>query len=555
MQPSFGRGERSGALKSEPNVAPNSYEQGTSIGGSPLSNVRSAPSFSIKSRRSLSESPGKADIPGPAAYSVPTVAGTSVVSTIRSPPAYSLRPRTQGAKNLNESLPGPLDYSPSESHTRASSPSYSMRRKTRPLDPKPNNDIGPAGFVIQNDGSAVLSTRPHSPSFSLRPRTVDPAEIARAHSPNPSPADYTVPPAVGYSNVWTNTGGAFSMRSRTREPRKQELPGPSDYDVPSSIGQTHISDYRSPQSFVFRGSEKLIHKPVGSTPDMVGPSSYSVPSVFSPKSERSPFKSSGSGPSLRSRPTHGSPTEAALHSSSPGPAAYLPEVLHNNTQPHFGKSERLQPTAEIKHRSSTPGVGSYRIDDRPISRSSPSWSMRSRTQSPTKLSEELGPAAYNLQGSALGNKQPTRSSSPAFSIKMRWPSGRTNDNPGPGTYGTLHLPHLESLYQRTAHLSGRISPLISTARSSFTMNGSPSRHQEGLEKSSFSSSKMLDSMELDSNTPSKGGDITFGNGSAFTQKSGKKNILTDRKTSPGGSSPGDMMEKTTRHSESSLLTA
>jgi hypothetical protein len=111
------------------------------------------------------------------------------------------------------------------------------------------------------------------------------------------------------------------------------------------------------------------------------------------------------------------------------------------------------------------------FDFNKVKRASPAFSMRPRTVAAGDRAEltNLGPAAYNLQGSGLHSVQ--RSNTPSWTMKARWrTTRRERDNgvPGPGAYGELLLPFLEMKMKSRAGSRGgsrRASPAASRSPS------------------------------------------------------------------------------------------
>lgn len=381
--------------------------------------------------------------PGPSTYTLPSLVGTPIpLSTFTTPPAYSLRAKTPNIydKSLQTSqFPSSHDYSPSDRLTRrATTPSYSIRQRFDSPTTGQNDTVGPAAYSPTTPDTRIR--------ISMRPKTVDPAEIARNKNRfgTPSALDYTIPSSVGESNFWPNLGAAQSMLGKHPDiNHERHTPGPADYTIRSTIGSGQVvSTVQNPSGVSFKGTGKGSQSPLGSSGPNIGPNSYSLPSVFSGGNDKSIFKSSGTGYSFNSR--HEYPY---LDHCSPGPAAYDISTAFTSESPkqsRFSQSQRLLPTAQEKHRATTPAPSAYgRVDARFAQRRAPAWSIRSKSERPSKAHLTPGPDNY-------GYASLPKTHIP-ISVKGRWKEPPSNPSVGPGAYGVLHLPHLELLYKRTAN--------------------------------------------------------------------------------------------------------
>lgn len=458
MQAAFTRGSREHKYKDSSEVGPAGFYLPPVVGSSPLSGIKSAPAFSLKPRGASPINIGSArDNPGPGAYDVGSLIGKSMISTARSAPSYTLRPRhsSHGARSPS---PSPAEYSPNASLTLKAPPSYSIGVRTAlPGFRTGAGELGPGAYdviSITGIGQATArgrgATKPSSPAFSLRARTVDPAESARARSPAPSPFEYQVPTSIGPSFIH-HSNGAFSIRSRPKETSSRgPRPGPADYSLPSALGDASITDVtlHGAPSFSFSGNGQRSQSRGSPSP---GPAAYSIPSTL-----RSMSPTSHNGITLKHRPLlTGSQYEASLKNPSPGPAAYdrgdvTVLSVHSATRtPGLSRAPRLSPTSAEKAAASGPATLITNLDMSKVKPTAPSFTMRSRIELPVKHNDINGPAAYNLQGSGIVS--PSKKNGPAWSLGKRWDTrSRDNGVPGPGAYGDFSLPFLDAKMNHTA---------------------------------------------------------------------------------------------------------
>lgn len=266
------------------------------------------------------------------------------------------------------------------------------------------------------------------------------------------------------SAVYSNRG-AFSIRGRQGEPRRAESPAPNAYDIPTTLGAEGSIELPAAPRAVFSRGERLRYTANGSTGVGVGPASYNIPSAFT---AHSVFNRTGGGYSLNSRRSYGSVEDIPLRSPSPGPAAYeVPTTLGSSAnsrvrsppRPTFSRSDR-NPNGSIQKRArQTPGVGAYALDVSPIKASSPSFSLRPRTQQTIRPADVNGPAAYSPRVGGFGFQAiSTKPSGAAFSMTGRAKPGRLSDTPGPGAYGQLVMPLLERSLKASQKLHSNRRP-------------------------------------------------------------------------------------------------
>jgi len=258
------------------------------------------------------------------------------------------------------------------------------------------------------------------------------------------------------------------VRGRPVERHRPELatPGPGEYGLPSTVGGVQaVSSVTSPPAAGFGIGDR----PAGASRSAIetpGPGTYAVPSAF-----RSLSPGSAYGVSLRGR----LPGEdaARLKNASPGPAAfgqldYTALGTHPKPRtPGLSKGARMSVTKSQLETMRGPKTVLAVFDFNKVKRASPAFSMRPRTVAAGDRPEltNLGPAAYNLQGSGLHSAQ--RSNSPSWTMKARWRTTRherDNGVPGPGAYGELLLPFLEMKMKSRAG-SRRASPSASRSPS------------------------------------------------------------------------------------------
>jgi hypothetical protein len=442
-------------------VSPQEYSLKSTLGRESL--LKASPAYSLGAR--LAEPTGdKEESPGPNAYNVPSLIkaeGGTFSSTVASSPRFTMRPR--GREVSREAGPSPVEYSPSFRHVRSSSPAFSFRPRTSAPLTGPSPDVGPNKYALA--ASQATALRPRTPAFSLGERTVTTDDInVRSRATMPAPGAYAVPSAIGVSPFWSNSGGASTMRARLNDPSRAQTPSPLEYSLPSTLARSMVSVWKSAPSTRLATRGPRLAPSLGSgAPSTVSPLSYDVPSAFSPRSDKVVYKSSGLGSTLGTRRFHGSLAAAATLVDSPSPDAYgVPSrAVVTHPQPRFSRSARLSSPA----RSSTPGPNSYDVDLSMVESSSPRFSMRARTASPLGRSSSPAPNAFNLQGFSL------KRNSPKFSIKLRWKPERTNDTPGPGAYGTLHLPAFEKFLQRTASFKSPFPGALESVRRSMNSGG------------------------------------------------------------------------------------
>ena len=441
------------AFTAQCEASPSDYPQPPALGPHTVrSTMPGSPAYTLKARaRSTPAAPS----PSPQSYNVPALVGGGLKgpATARSMPAFSLRPRTVDALPQSLHNPAPGHYgAPGLDSTRAVSPAFSLRSRAPGGGMVPGGSpLGPGEYP--GASAQASSLRARAPAYTLRPRTVDPAEEA-AHRRSPGPAAHAPPPALGATALWPNPGGTgFALKSRqpALAPRGA-TPGPGDYDTrPATPGRSPLSTQRNSSnpssSATWSGATgaQLAAPPRAGSPPSLGPNSYHLPSAFA-AGDRSPFKRSGGGFSITSRTFHGSPLEGPLLADTPAPDAYgapsRPVALH--PQPRFAHSPRLPPGPA----ESLCGPGAP-VSHAAVAHAAPRYSLRSRSASPHRSADALGPAAFNLQGGVPA----VDPAPPSWSMRIRWrpPRGPAEDVPGPGAYGMVQLPHLALLMARTAH--------------------------------------------------------------------------------------------------------
>ena len=262
-----------------------------------------------------------------------------------------------------------------------------------------------------------------------------------------------MPASLGATALWPNPGGTgFAFTARPVTPARAPSPGPADYDTrPATPGRSALSTSRnasnpsSAATWGGRTAPQLAPPHPSATPPTLGPNSHALPSVFEP-GDKSHYKASGGGYSLSPRRLHGSPMEAPLRSTTPAPDAYgAPgRAVLVHPQPRFGVGARLPPGPP----PSLCGPGAP-VSDAATARAAPAFSLRSRSASPCRSADALGPAAFNLQGGSPA----VQPAPPSWSMRIRWrpPRGPADAVPGPGAYGMVQLPHLALLMARTEH--------------------------------------------------------------------------------------------------------
>ena len=392
--------------------------------------------------------------------------------------------RGRFAERKHSDGPSPIDYAPSFKQVRSASPSFSLRPRTAMLNTGGGSpDIAPNKYDKASAQASAL--RPRTPAFSMGERIVGAEQIAeRIRSQLPAPNTYNVPTTVGVSPFWANTGGAPSFGARLNETHRDQSPSPIEYALPSTLDRSAVWKSAPLTSLATYGPRLATPLRAG-TPSNVSPLSYDVPSSFSPRSDKAIFKSSGMGSSLGSRRFHGSVAQQATLVDSPAPDAYgVPRVSHReDPQPRFCRSARLAPGPSELSRAALPGPNAYLVDLSGVNPSAPRFSMRPRTSSaPGWSSQTPAPNAFNLQGVNLDR------ASPRFSIKLRWRPEKSNDIPGPGAYGTLRLPALEKLLERTMRFKSPYPSALETVRRDvYSRNINDSVTTQFLEESSVPS--------------------------------------------------------------------
>ena len=454
--------------------------------------MQSSPAFSLKDRLPSPESRfANRDVPGPGAYAQTRILGKSALSNVASPPAWGMhlpRPHTSpaGAEGSLESLgstsgdpaeaarlrraansPGPGEYSPNASFTEPAPPRYSLgRRSTSPGPRAGSGSLGPGSYDIAGvygvGDRRTIGTAALSPSFSLRPRTTDNTAARNRRYPSPAPNEYNLPSALGPSPVYPSSG-EFSLRPRLDRGRPGGAspgPGPGEYSVPSTVGGVKAQSTIATAPFWGFG---IGDRPGPRAPATPGPGAYRVPASFRPLSPDSP-----SGITLRGRLTQGTPEAAALKNDSPGPAAFGQlDVTALGTHPKvrtpgLSTGPRMEMTRAQREQAEGPKTVLAAIDYNKVKHAAPSFSLRGRSQPGRRSATEIGPAAYNLQGSGLHSVQ--RRNTPSWTLKARWHvDERGNGVPGPGAYGELVMPFLDLKLGKSRSRGG--SPARSRASS------------------------------------------------------------------------------------------
>jgi hypothetical protein len=443
-----------------------------------LSTVHSSPAFSLKDRLPSPESRfANRDVPGPGAYAQTQILGHSALSNVVSPPAWGMhlpRPHSSptGAEGSLDSLassgdpaeaarlrraansPGPGEYSPNSSFVEPAPPRYSLgRRSTSPGPRAGSGNLGPGSYDIASvyglGDRRTIGTAALSPSFSLRPRTTDNTASRNRRYPSPAPNEYTMPPALGPSPVYASAG-EFSMRPRLERgggANASPGPGPGEYRVPSTVGGVKVQSTVATAPFWGFG---IGDRPGPRAPATPGPGAYRVPASFRPLSP-----DSVSGITLRGRLAQGTPEAAALKNDSPGPAAFGQlDVTALGTHPKvrtpgLSHGPRMEMTRAQREQAEGPKTVLAAIDYNKVKAAAPSFSLRGRSQPGRRNATEIGPAAYNLQGSGLKSVQ--RRNTPSWTLKARWHvDERGNGVPGPGAYGELVMPFLDMKLGKSA---------------------------------------------------------------------------------------------------------
>jgi hypothetical protein len=477
-------------IKPSNDLGPASYDLPSFVGPSAigLSTIKSSPQFTLKDRLTIDHRlKASREVPGPGAYPTINILGKSVLSTVSSPPSWGMKPIGESSDPSSPSssyrpntsshfeMPSPATYSPNSSFCEPALPSYSLGKRTpsiiRTNSTGPN--LGPGAYDIQSStgigSSGFVGTRASSPSFSLRPRVNDPISSSKMRNPSPAPNEYTLPSGIGPSYIY-NSNGAFSVRGRTLEPRKnpaKETPGPNEYSLHSLVGgRQSSSTVLTTPSWGFGFGDR----PNQRGPSTPGPGTYNVPTSFRTLSPSSPF-----GITLKGRLLQGTPEAAAKRNPSPGPAAFGQldvSVLGNYPSlrtPGLSMSPRMTRTRSQLEAAAGPKSILKIVDMNVCRTAAPSYTMKGRIETKFKDASSLGPAAYNLQGS--GFKSPQRRNTPSWTLKARW-SSKVKDNgiPGPGAYGEFVLPFYEMKMNSRAG-SRSPSPLPSRSSSPFSSPG------------------------------------------------------------------------------------
>jgi len=456
-------------------LGPAAYELPPWVGGRSiqLSTVPAAPAFSLKPRLPSPESRfANRDVPGPGAYAQTQILGHSALSNVASPPAWGMhappaRPQTSPldaraslaslgstagdaaeAARLRRAAgtPGPGEYSPDASYTEHAAPRYSLGRRSASPGPRAGSgSLGPGSYDIASvyglGDRRAIGAAPLSPSFSLRPRTTDNTASRNRRYPSPAPNEYSLPAALGPSPVYASAG-EFSMRPRLSRAGANASPGPGpgEYRVPSTVGGVKALSTVATAPFFGFG---IGDRPGPRAPATPGPGAYRLPTAFRPLSPDSAY-----GVSLRPRLAQGTPEAAALRNDSPGPAAFGQlDVTALGTHPKvrtpgLGMAPRMEQTRAQREQAEGPKTVLAAVDYNKVKSASPRYSLRGSSQPGRRDATEIGPAAYNLQGSGLKSVQ--RRNTPSWTLGARWHvDERGNGVPGPGAYGELHMPFLD----------------------------------------------------------------------------------------------------------------
>lgn len=438
------------------------------------------------------------DVPGPGAYAQTRILGHSALSHVPSPPAWGMHPPGATPPHLLEggpsvaslvgslgdpaeaarlrraaNSPGPGEYNPNASYTERAPPRYSLGRRSASPGGRTGcgPDLGPGSYDIASvygvgDKRAIGTSRT-SPSFSLRPRTSDATAYRNRRYPSPAPNEYSLPTSLGPSPVYASNG-AFSMRPRL--PRADAAasaaaaaPGPGEYSLPSTVGGVKALSNIVTAPFWGFGIGEQHPATRGAGAGTPGPGAYRTPTSFRPLSPESAF-----GVSLHARLELGGPADLARRNDSPGPAAFGQlDVTALGTHPKvrtpgLSAGPRMEMTRAQREQAEGPKTILAAVDYNKVRPAAPSFSLRPRVEEARKASSELGPAAYNLQGSGL--KSPQRRNTPSWTLKSRWHvDERGNGVPGPGAYGELVMPFLDLKL-------GKLAGYKSTAQS---RSGSP----------------------------------------------------------------------------------
>ncbi|KAI6654917.1 hypothetical protein LOD99_2796 [Oopsacas minuta] len=168
----------------------------------------------------------KAKGPGPAKYVLPNQTGRIFHDPTRpASPAFSFGKRLGSSLVSPWSSPGPVHFIHS-SQTRTGkegSPSYSLRKRTKPLQTYPV----PGPGTYRPERTPVLDKR-RSPHYSFGTKGKE-----RPSSSTPAPNTYSIKTTIGRDNSTRQKGPAYSMTGRALSGSfaedKARTPGPAAY--------------------------------------------------------------------------------------------------------------------------------------------------------------------------------------------------------------------------------------------------------------------------------------------------------------------------------------
>mmetsp|Transcript_3704 Transcript_3704/g.5477 ORF Transcript_3704/g.5477 Transcript_3704/m.5477 type:complete len:377 (+) Transcript_3704:110-1240(+) len=323
--------------------------------------------------------------------------------------------------NLGPNTPGPQYNTDCALKLRQSNNSGSFQRSKRFQQPKAmtSSDVSPLRYNVTRSD---FDNKKGNLSFSHHKRFHNPVEIEL--SSRPGVGGYS----PDYSKIWSKNSSGSMSRSRRFSSSTSFTPGPGAYGGDSS-SRPSSSPHRSRRSS--SSSPRRSRSRSGSRSGSRSRShSRSPPSRSLSHSMSSSFKSEpsfsfGSSPKLKHKP-----------SFTPSPLNYRPERSFEKVarrSPSAGRFSTRQRFQIDREKSCVPSPLHYSISDKVVSKKSPGTAFGRSARMVSKPSSTPGAGSYSINDSSLSNNR--RVSGARMSTSLRDVHKKSKKlTPSPGDY-------------------------------------------------------------------------------------------------------------------------
>ena len=355
------------------------------------STIKQGPAFSILGRWRATEQQALTTTPGP----VYDLENTFRNGHIDANKGFTIKGKSS-AQHVNQlsNTPGPGAYLPDDKAIRRAAPLWTMKFRSQVKHHSNAEELqpSPADYLPQNSFRADWTT---APGYSIRGR----GRPSTVNENMPGPASYYPNPHFDRQGELTAPG--WSLRSNRPQTSLDSVPAPNAY---------------SPKMSIFEKGKWSMN----SRPKSVSVDQLPAPNAYVPNDHATTAYKNRGAFSILSR-------KIGIQAGSevtPSPADYNPVTQRVGGITIGSRRKQLK-------EFSSPGPAAYSPDVKPIRQAGPSWSIKKR-QAVTHDNKNLqpSPADYDPTNGFRAN----RPNAPAYSLGSRHSIENENDIPGPGHY-------------------------------------------------------------------------------------------------------------------------